>query len=347
MRVTPLLVALACSVSALAAEDVVLLTNGQRLIGTIDHEAKERPGSIAIKTANGTLRIRTDLVAYVEESYETRLAGVNKKDPKALTDLAWWCHGKGLDAEALQLLVLVRSLPNPPIEALGLYADLVDLQGRSAEALDLLIAYRAAGGTDPQLLMRLKELEDAKLAFVRDQIMPAPKSTAPAVADGLEARGWSSESNQWSNTITANTLTLDGEKGTNQVIEVTFEKGDKDKAAIKRSLRGQTIGDNSEVALYVFNKTGKPVRIAVALKTGNWAFHESMPVQVPGAEAWQEVRFDLKGTTWKSEASNWAHTAAVNELSDLKELQILIYNGKNESGSVLIDAIDFAKPQNL
>ncbi len=343
MRTAVLLaVALACPPAI--AEDVVLLTNGQRLRGTIAHDLDDRPGTVPIRTAEGILRVRSDLIAYVEESYATRRARVDMSDAQALSDLAWWCHGKGLHAEALDVLGIALGLSNVPIEARGLYADLVDLSGDSERALELLIAYRAAGGTDPRLLMRLKELEDAKAVFLREQNTPIARPKAPAVADGLESRGWEAESNQWSNPVTTQTITIEGTQGTNQVIEVSFEPGDKDKAAIKRALRGMTIGDNTELSVYLFNRTGKPVRLAVALKTGNWMFHESMPVQVPADETWQEVRFDLTATSWKSQASNWAHTAAVNNLSDPKEVQILIYNGKNDGGTVLIDAIDFTRP---
>jgi|GEM_PF-5245987 len=355
MRHTVLLAwAATCALSPLAGQDsaaqqdVVLLTNGQRLRGVMATDIDQQPGTTAIRTAEGLLRVRSELIAYVEERYATRLAKINDSDARALTDLAYWCHAKGMDPEALDLLERALALRAPPIEARGLYADLIDLSGDSARALDLLIAYRAAGGTDPRLLMRLKELEDALAAFTREQNAPQVRPKAPAVADGLEARGWDNESNQWSNPVTAKNVTIEGDSGTNQVIEVTFTAGDKDKAAIKRALRGLTVGDNSELSLYLFNRTDKPVRIAVALKTGNWVYFESMPVQVPvqdpGKTAWQEVRFNLKAASWKSETSKWEHTAAVNDLSDLKELQLLIYNGKGQSGSVLIDAMDFTKP---
>ncbi len=346
--------AAACALSPLAGQDstaqqdVVLLTNGQRLHGVMATDIDQTPGTTAIRTAEGLLRVRSDLIAYVEESYATRLAKIDEHDAQAMTDLAYWCHGKGMDPEALDLLERALAQRSPPVEARGLYADLIDLSGDSARALELLIAYRAAGGTDARLLMRLKELEDAKAAFLREQNAPQVRPKAPAVADGLEARGWDNESNQWSNPVTATTVTIEGDTGTNQVIEVTFTGGDKDKAAIKRALRGLSVADNSELSLYLFNRTDKPVRIAVALKTGNWVYYESMPVQVPvqkeGEVAWQEVRFDLKAASWKSEGSKWEHTAAVNDLSDLKELQLLIYNGKNDSGSVLVDAMDFTKP---
>lgn len=330
-----------------AAEDVVLLTNGQRLVGIIDTSVEARPGTVAIKTAEGILRVRSDLIARVEESYETRLAKVDRNDARALTDLAWWCHAKGMNSEAVALLRAALTLKDPPIEARGLYAELIDLQGRYEDALNLLADYRARGGTDPRLLSRLKELEDAKAAFERDQNAPIAQPKAPAVSDGLEARGWDSESTQWSNPVTAKTVTIEGKDGTNNVVEVAFQKGDKDKAAIKRNLRGQNLGDNSEVSLWLFNKEGVSVRLAVALKTGNYVFHESMPVQIPDKEGWHEVRFDLKTATWKAASSNWAHTASVNDLSDLKELQVLIYNNRGVEGTVLLDAIDFTKPKSL
>lgn len=325
-----------------AAEDLVLLTNGQRLIGALDSTADARPGTVAIRTTNGLLRIRSELVARVEESYPTRRAKVGDKDAAGLLSLAKWCLTKGMKTEALDLLTLAIACADVSVEARGLYAQLLDETKGPEEALPFYQAYRAAKGTDPAILARLKELEDVDRVARGAANDPVPSVQPPTVADGLEAKGWDAESPQWSNLVTTKVVGMETEKGRNQVIEVTFTGGDKDKMAVKRPLRGVSLGDNGEVAMYACNRGKLPLRLSLALKTGNYTFHESQTLEVPADEAWHEVRINLRSKDWKSEASKWTYTSEIANLDDLKEMQILVYNGKSD-GVLLLDGIDFVK----
>jgi hypothetical protein len=343
MAIRPLILALfAAAGCACAAEDVVLLVNGQRLVGTLDGTADQKQGTVAIRTSNGLLRIRSELVARVEESYATRRAKVRDDDAAGLLALAKWCLTKGMKTEALELLTLAVAAADVPIEARGLNATLVDELSGPEKALPLYQAYRAARGSDPAILARLKELEDVDRAARGEANDPVPAAAVPAVADGMEAKGWDAESPQWSNAVEAKVVTLTTEAGRNQVVELDFTGGGKDKMAVKRPLRGISLGENGELAMYACNRSKDPLRLAVALKTGNYVFHESQTLTVPADEKWHEVRVNLRSKEWKSEASQWAYNAEVANLDDLKEMQILVYNGKSD-GVLLLDGIDFVK----
>lgn len=347
MHPRPLVFALLALIGCAHAEDVVMLTNGQRLIGSLDDTVEPKPGTVAIRTANGVLRIRTDLVARVEESYATRRAKVLDTDAAGLLALAKWCllRDPPMHAEAMELLTLAVQQRDVPVEARGLLARLVDELGGDdgpQKALPLYRNYRSGGGTDKTILARLQELEQFERSILGEANEPVAAAQPPKVADGMEGRGWDAESPQWSNAVTAKIVTLNTDQGSNQVIEVACTGGDKDKAALKRPLRGLSLGENGELALYACNRGKMALRLAVALKTGNYVFHESQQLALPADGEWHEVRVNLRSQDWKSEASKWAYTAPVADLEDLKELQILIYNGKQD-GTLLLDAIDFVR----
>lgn len=334
-------------VPAAAVEDAVLLRNGQRIKGTVEPRTDSADGRLAIRTDKGLLRLRADLVERVEESYATRRARIADDDASGLAALARWCLAEKDKAHAIELLALAAKRRDCPLDALGLHAQLVD-ETSPEQALALYQQYRTRGGADPAILARLKELEDAIAAHFGTGGAPAeaPVAKIPALSDGFESRSFEVESPQWSNPAVVKVVTIAGEQGSNQVLEIAYQASDKDKTAVKRPLRGVAIGDNGDLKLYVFNRENRPVRLAVALKTGNYIYHESRSVAVPVGEQWQEIRFPMRSQDWKSQASSWAHSSEVADLGDIKELQFLIYNGK-DAGTLLLDGIDFVKAKDL
>src|SRR5476651_2534965 len=111
-RVLPVLTVLA--ILPLHAADVVLLTNGQRLYGTIDNAAGSLPGQITIKTDQGILRLRKEMVVGVEQGYDSRRSQVKDSDASGLLELAKWCVGKDtkdMKDKAIELLQLAVKLP--------------------------------------------------------------------------------------------------------------------------------------------------------------------------------------------------------------------------------------------
>lgn len=346
MRPSVVLVAALLAPAVLgAAEDVVLLTNGQRLRGTLDTSVEAKPGTTAIRTSEGLVRIRSDLVASVDESFASRRGKVADTDADGLYRLARWCLAKNMRSEALDLLARAVALPTCPIEARGLYARLVD-EDSPERALPLYQLYRGRGGTDTAILARLKQLEDELAAFT-GTAAPGGATAAPvAVNDGFESRGWDADSPQWSNPARVETVKVSQGESTNNVVSVACTGGTQDKTAVKRALRGITAAGDAELRFFVVNDGTIPLRLAVALKTGNWVFHESKQVTIAAKKEWQEVRIPLRSNDWKTQASGWNHSVPVADLEDLKELQFLIFNGRSDC-TLLFDAIEFVKPRDL
>lgn len=343
----PLLLAVICPVlaaeAAPAVQDVVLLTNGQRITGTIDDTVVVRDGSTAIRTRGGVLVMRRELIERVEESYATRRAKVSDNDAAGLYALARWCLTKGLRDEAATLLALAVAVLGCPIEAHALYARLVDeLQGPEA-SIPLYRAYRTAGGVASEPLARLKQLEDLLADHEKVANTPVEGPAKPAVNDGMEARAFTGESVQYFNACEVQVVKVTTEDGTNQVLRLTFHPGDKEKAAAKRPLPGISVKDTPMLTLYASNPTDKPVNLAIALKTGEYVWHESPTVAIPPGKGFVEVHFNLLEKNFKI-APDWTPNAPMAHLDDVKELLFLVYNGKTE-GELLLDGIDFKKKE--
>lgn len=332
---------------ALSAQDVVVLSNGQRLVGTLNMQAQADDDQIEIQTPAGLLRVRKDLIARVDEGFETRRSRVQDTDATSLHALAKWCIEHGMKDKALELLELADKLPDRDIEALALHARLVDELKSPEEALALYLGYRDGGGQDSETLSRLQELLDFKGegdAGIKPQV--AAQNRTPTVTEGLEARGWEVESLQWSNQVNPQIVPIinpDGSK--NQVLQLEFTGGDKDKASVKKSLR-QSLEATPMLTVWAQNKSEMPVKLAVAVKTGKYVFHESPALEVPKGGELHALRFNLVGKNFKSEASQWAYTATVTDLNDVKEIQFLIYNGP-ANGTLVLDEIQFLTPKDM
>ncbi len=326
------------------SQDVVLLLNGQRIIGTIDDTVVVRDGQIAIRTGGGVLVVRRDLIERIDESYATRRAKLSDNDSAGMFALAKWCVTKGRREDALDLLKLACAIPGCPIEAKALYARLVDeMQGPEA-ALPLYRDYRRSGGAAIEPLARLSQLEELVADHDKSVNNPVEGPAKVAVNDGMEARAWEGESVQYFNGCDPQIVKLS--EGTNQALRLSYHAGDKEKAAAKRPLRGISVKDSGTLDFYANNPGDKPVRLSIALKTGNYVWHESQAVEIPPGKTWTEVRFNLLEKNFKTEGSGWTFTVPVADLDKVEELLFLIYNGKNE-GELLLDGIAFKKAAGL
>lgn len=143
--------------------DTIILVNEQRFQGTVLSDQPD-PSVVAVNTGSGIMRIRRDLVARVEYGLIARMAQVKDDDLAALIDLAHWCRINRRNPEALLLLTKAVALPGCDLETRGFYAQLVDETDGPEKALPLYIAYRNAGGTDPDILARLDVLQKAHVA---------------------------------------------------------------------------------------------------------------------------------------------------------------------------------------
>ena len=344
------LIAIAATAGDPSDVDVVILDNQQRITGRLEDDPESKDW-VLIKTLTGSLRLRKERVAAVELGVTSRFKAVKDDDLGGLIAFARWARTKGHQQMALAALdkafALVRADPRRTWErtALALYCRLTDeIQGPEA-ALPLYRWYRSAGGQDSETIARLDQLEaivgrsdDSGMPPVATipTIEPEPERPASILSEGLETKGWQGENPQWSNPVQSEVVPLVGEDqlaGVKRALQVTFGKGGKDKAAIKKPVNLDASEDHTLV-LHVLNKTPGPLRLSVALKTGNWEFHESMLEVIKPDGAWQELRFDLKASTFKSEKSGWSNNATLSGLDDLKEIQVLIYN-KSTEGTAL------------
>ncbi len=332
-----------------ATADMVILKNGQRISGTIDHTADVGPDQIAINTGNGIFYLPKDSIAVEDLSFEARKARLNKDDYKGHVDLAMWCRSKGMSEEALKLLDLAVRKKEVTLAVRAIYIRLVDEIRGPEKALELYRRYRQDGGDDSATIARLDQLE----AVIREyetqgtavSSTPTPPKVLPTVQGGLESKGWDNEALQWSNPVKPQVINIVTEAGNTPALKIEFSAGDKDKATIKRSAR-LTIGQNSVLTFQAQNISEKPISVAIAVKTGSkYLFHESPQQLIKTGEAFQKIRFDLKSANFKSAASNWENNTPVADLNDVKEIQILIYNGQ-QNGTLIISGMGFpTKPE--
>jgi hypothetical protein len=330
--------------------------------------------SYLINTGSGIFRVRKDRVVTVVLGLQSRLKDMSSSDLATLVALARWCVARNHDAEALSALDRAFSMPGFDNETRGLYASLIDRTADRgpAQALPLYRAYRDGGGTDQHILDRLGELEKAMsdyqaqlkaanlpdgFAPTGDQALAAAAKPPPAqdaavaalaaIAAGLEAKTWDAENPQYSNPVTIKAATIGDADGGPKVLDITAEGGDKGKGAARlANLNFAVSDDNSVLTLHVHNLGDQPVKLAIAVKTGNYDYYESVTQTIPPGADFKEVRYNLKASTFKSKATNWANNGTVDNLGHLKEVQLLIYNDKVQQ-EIQVRGVNFIKNSEL
>jgi hypothetical protein len=341
--------------------DTVILDNEQRFQGTVLSN-QDDPTQVAINTGNGVLILRRERIKEVVYGLTARMGRVKADDLNALVDLAHWCRNNRRNPEALTLLTKAVALPGCDLPTRGLYAQLVDEVHGAEPALPLYVAYRNAGGTDADILARLGELEKARQLWEEQMralgLDPGASSesgtpvaaaaTASQVEEGYEKYTWVGDNPKFANPVTISQTTLVTPEGPRKVLQVDYaanpDNPGVDKAAVV--LRRQINQDlNRKLNILAANRSTKNVRIAIAVKTGSeWTYYESpaqsLPATTSGQE-FQQLTFDLGAATFKAAASGWAHSAKINGLDQVRELQILIHNGRSE-GSLWLAGISFS-----
>ena len=338
--------------------DTVILTNEQHFLGTVLTDQPD-PAWVAINTGSGVMRIPRERVARVEYGLTARMGKVKVDDLAALVDLAMWCRANGRNAQALVLLTKAVTLAGCDLKTRGLYAQLIDEQDGADKALPLYIAYRNAGGTEPEIIARLGELETARTAWeeqmralgldtgATDSGAPRANATPSSVEEGYEKYKWDSDSLDWSSPAKPTLVTLVTPEGPRRVMQVDVEphpsKPDVDKAAIVLR-RPLALRSGAKLTMLVANRGTSDLRLGIAVKSGaEWTYFESKPQSVAATQTGQEftqLSFDLGASDFKTQASGWAHSARIANLEQVRELQILLHNG-TKSGSVWIAGIAF------
>ena len=339
--------------------DTIILTNDQRFLGTVLSDQPD-PTVVAINTGSGVLSLDRDRIAKVEYGLTARMGKVKRNDLAELVDLAMWCRANARNAQALELLTKAVALPGCELETRGLYAQLVDEQDGADKALPLYIAYRNAGGAGPEILSRLAELEAAQTAWEEQMRAlgldpgasaaagkPMAAATASPIEEGYERYKWDSDSIEWSSPAKPSLVTLVTPEGPRRVMQVDFEPHpskatiDKGSIVLRRRL---TLRTDAKLTMLVANRATADLRLGIAVKSGaDWTYYESKPQKVPATESGKEftrLSFDLGASDFKAQATEWAHSARIANLDQVRELQILLHNG-TRSGSVWIAGIAF------
>lgn len=341
-----------CAADAVSADaaNMVVLKNGQRIAGTLDPSADVGPDQVAIKTSNGILRVPRAAIASEDLGFDARKARLKKDDLAGHLALAAWCRAQGMNNDALALLERAVRMKDVPLAARALHARLVDEDEKRGpqQALELYRRYQKDGGDDPVTLQRLAQLEKVIADFEAQSntvsVAPAVPKAVPTIQGGLESKGWDNEAPQWSNPVRPQIITVPTDAGVAPALKIEFKGGTQEKATIKRTAH-LTIGNDSVLTFFAQTPGDKPLSIAIGIKTGSkYLFHESPQQQVKPGPEFQKLRFDFKAANFKSAASSWNYDTRVTDLNDVKEIQLLIYNG-NGDGTLIISNMGFpAKP---
>lgn len=328
------------STSLCGAEDLIILDNGQRISGVIISETQAEDGLVTITTGSGLLRFNIARIKKIEMSYETRRARVKDSDRKGLTELARWCRDQGMNAEALDLLAKAVALPGGEGDTHIFYLRLVDeIKGPEA-AFPLYKNYKSVGGNDPTTLERLSQLEKVKEEWDNAFGSKSSASVIDRTKELLEIKTWMPGAPQYFNPSELQRVSEETPDGLNSLLQVTCKNGRLDKAAILLGM--STSGAKQSNFVFTAANTGKnPLRVGIAIKTGSaYLYHESEPVMLEGGGKRHSLSFNLKSATWKTEASKWTPTSTIGDIDQIREIQILMYNGRSEY-TVFIDEISF------
>jgi hypothetical protein len=340
MTIRTLFVLLSQLAILLGAEDVIILDNGQRIAGTVVAEPQADDRMVSIHTGTGLMRFDHRRIVKLELCYASRRALVKDNDLKGLIELARWCRSKGMNIEALELLEKAMALPGVDDATKALYLRMVDEIRGPEVALPLYKAYRDMGGRDPDTIKRLEQLEKVKADF--DAQYGGAAAAAPRIdfaKEGLETRAWMPESPQYFNPVEVQRVMLDGDDPT-AALQITCKAGTQDKAAVRLSMAAST-NQHSRFCLSVANQGRRPIDIGIAVKTGSrYVYHESEPVTVEASGKFKRLIFNLKDKTWKSEASGWQNNIPLAEGDQIREIQILFHNGKQDA-KLVVDGVGF------
>ncbi len=342
--------------------DLVLLGNGHRVAGVLEDHPTD-PAQAVIRTSYGTLDVPRTLISGTQPGAASRLKALNDDDAPGLVAFARWALAHGHQTEALDALRKAAAWweahPDQPADllALGQYARLVDRKNPEASFAPYRL-YRSRGGTDKRYLDRLAQLEQiagdrappttASVAPPKAPAQPAVAAVQPGSGNGIELRGWQAEDPQWSNQVVPKPVALDAADavpGITQALEVAFTGGEKEKAVIRRILN-LNAEERPTVVMRIRNKCDSPIKIAIGIRTGDYVGYESLSQPVRVSAEWIDLRFNLRETTFKSEASNWTHSVGIDNLADVKELQVYVYN-RSTTGKVLINGLRFMGKQEL
>ena len=149
---------------------------------------------------------------------------------------------------------------------------------------------------------------------------------------GMERGGWSLE--PWGNSGAAERTLIKDKK----VLKLIYTADKKDKAAFKH-LTYLGLAKDGKVRLHVYSGEDSPPKVGLAISTTRaYRWHESKPCDLK--KGWNKLEFSVGAKDWKTESSQWKHTAAVEPIDQVRAVDIVIYNGEN-SGVLLAYGLQY------
>lgn len=326
--------------------DLVFLANGQSMQVMLDKLPGEGAQEVQIKTpGGGDLSLDLALIAEIRPGLDYRLQHADRQNHEELVELSRYCLAAQRKKDALSLLKRAHKQQALKPAQLRVLAQLTDEFDGPKQALPLYEQYRKQGGREASALQRLQVLEKAIADHQAkiEQIF-AENPAAKVISEGLEKNtNWRSENQKWANPVTvSNNPVKMGENRVNMVLQADYKSGEKHKAAVVLQTK-LDVREQSLLTFYVSNPSQQPIRLSVAIKCGDrWDYYESRTKSVAKQAVWQQLSFDLKRKDFKSQASDWQHRDAISQPHAVREIQILMHNGKRD-GSLMIDGIGFSK----
>jgi len=280
----------------------------------------------------GRVTIPRKRVATIEYDLSKRLEDLEEDDYAGRYKLGEWAYRNGMSADAVKILNEVAGKPDVPPEAFLYLGKLAEEADGTKEALEFYGKYLLAKPGDEATRKKIAELQ--KL-LAGAEAAPAAPAAAPAAArvEGLEGGSWRYE--RWGNKADVSVVT---DAQGNKLLQVVSDgTGNSSKVAVT-TRKNLDLSEKSKVAFTVYNKSGRPVQLALALITSS-GYYESRPIVAK--DGWSEnLTKNLKGNEYKCQATNWKFNSTIKDLNKTQAIIILLYNGKRK-GVFFFDEVTF------
>jgi len=298
--------------------------------------------SVTLEIDMGTLTIPKARIFTVE--YDTTVARSLPDDNQGCLMLARLMEEHEGFESAIDVLDALYARNNAP-ENLELHlAELYAKLGKYPQAIERLREYLANRPEDLFAQSEIDRLMGALKGKKRQDSEEAPviELVRSQVEEGLEGGGWRVE--PWGNPGEIRYIAM-GKKA-DRLLKVAFLKKDKDKVAIRKSF-SRTESDLRSNPIFMFdayNNTTKPLKIAIAVVTSpGWKYFESKQLSLPPRQWKQELKIDLGGNDFKSEATDWHYSATVENMKSTIQIILLVYEHEKE-GIIFFNNIKFVQP---
>ncbi len=146
-----------------------------------------------------------------------------------------------------------------------------------------------------------------------------------AKQNGLEAKeGWSAA--EWADLALCRQFKV--AKTEHTLLYLATGGGKQGKAAALLGTR-LLLAEEGAIKVQVYNRSPAAVKVAVAMWLGRRGIYFESPARAAAVGKWQELKFDLAASDYKTAASKWQHKATLGKDRRLNRVAVLLYhNGK-------------------